>query len=444
MNNSGFPFIFDHPKKSIMNFVEELRWRSMLQDVMPGTEELLQKESVTAYIGFDPTADSLHVGSLAQIMLLMHFQKAGHKPIALVGGATGMIGDPSGKLEERKLLTVEDINHNLDGIKSQLEKFLDFKLKPNPAEIVNNYDWFKDIYTIHFLRDVGKYLTVSYLLNKGFVKDRLAQEQDLSFTEFNYILMQAYDFLWLYQNKNCRLQMGGSDQWGNITAGTELIRKKLRGETFGLTIKLITKADGTKFGKTETGNIWLDRNKTSPYKFYQFWLNASDEDAKSYIRIFTLLNKDEINVLETEHDKTPHLRILQKSLAKDITIRVHSNDDYSIAVEASEILFGSSTTEALRKLDEETLLSVFDGVPQMKIAKSDLENNINAVDLLAEKTNVFPSKGEARKMIQGGGVSINKTKIVDVNHLMNTEALLNGKYLLVQKGKKNYFLLIAE
>ena len=416
----------------------------MLQDVMPGTEELLQKESVTAYIGFDPTADSLHVGSLAQIMLLMHFQKAGHKPIALVGGATGMIGDPSGKLEERKLLTVEDINHNLDGIKSQLEKFLDFKLKPNPAEIVNNYDWFKDIYTIHFLRDVGKYLTVSYLLNKGFVKDRLAQEQDLSFTEFNYILMQAYDFLWLYQNKNCRLQMGGSDQWGNITAGTELIRKKLRGETFGLTIKLITKADGTKFGKTETGNIWLDRNKTSPYKFYQFWLNASDEDAKSYIRIFTLLNKDEINVLETEHDKTPHLRILQKALAKDITIRVHSNDDYSIAVEASEILFGSSTTEALRKLDEETLLSVFDGVPQMKIAKSDLENNINAVDLLAEKTNVFPSKGEARKMIQGGGVSINKTKIVDVNHSMNTEALLNGKYLLVQKGKKNYFLLIAE
>ncbi len=427
-----------------MNFVDELKWRGMLQDSMPGTDELLQKEAVTAYIGFDPTADSLHVGSLAQIMLLMHFQKSGHKPIALVGGATGMIGDPSGKLEERKLLTVEDINKNLLGIKTQLEKFLDFDLKSNPAEIVNNYDWFKDIHTIHFLRDVGKYLTVSYLLNKGFVKDRLAQEQDLSFTEFNYILMQAYDFLWLYQNKNCKLQMGGSDQWGNITAGTELIRKKLRGEAFGLTIKLITKADGTKFGKTESGNIWLDRNKTSPYKFYQFWLNASDEDAKNYIRIFTLLNKEEIETLETEHAKAPHLRLLQKALAKDVTIRVHSADDYNAAVEASEILFGSSTTEALKKLDEETLLSVFDGVPQMKILKSDLEANINAVDLLTEKAKVFASKREAREMIQAGGASFNKTKIADANHLVNTDVLLNGKYILVQKGKKNYFLLIAE
>ena len=427
-----------------MNFVDELKWRGMLQDSMPGTDELLQKEAVTAYIGFDPTADSLHVGSLAQIMLLMHFQKSGHKPIALVGGATGMIGDPSGKLEERKLLTVEDINKNLLGIKTQLEKFLDFDLKSNPAEIVNNYDWFKDIHTIDFLRDVGKYLTVSYLLNKGFVKDRLAQEQDLSFTEFNYILMQAYDFLWLYQNKNCKLQMGGSDQWGNITAGTELIRKKLRGEAFGLTIKLIAKADGTKFGKTESGNIWLDRNKTSPYKFYQFWLNASDEDAKNYIRIFTLLNKEEIETLETEHAKAPHLRLLQKSLAKDVTIRVHSADDYNAAVEASEILFGSSTTEALKKLDEETLLSVFDGVPQMKILKSDLEANINAVDLLTEKAKVFASKREAREMIQAGGASFNKTKIADANHLVNTDVLLNGKYILVQKGKKNYFLLIAE
>ncbi len=427
-----------------MNFVDELKWRGMLQDSMPGTDELLKKEVVTAYIGFDPTADSLHVGSLAQIMLLMHFQKSGHKPIALVGGATGMIGDPSGKLEERKLLTVEDINKNLLGIKTQLEKFLDFDLKSNPAEIVNNYDWFKDIHTIDFLRDVGKYLTVSYLLNKGFVKDRLAQEQDLSFTEFNYILMQAYDFLWLYQNKNCKLQMGGSDQWGNITAGTELIRKKLRGEAFGLTIKLIIKADGTKFGKTESGNIWLDRNKTSPYKFYQFWLNASDEDAKNYIRIFTLLNKEEIETLETEHAKAPHLRMLQKTLAKDVTIRVHCADDYNAAVEASEILFGSSTTEALKKLDEETLLSVFDGVPQMKILKSDLEANINAVDLLTEKAKVFASKREAREMIQAGGASFNKTKIADANQLVNTDVLLNGKYILVQKGKKNYFLLIAE
>lgn len=424
-----------------MNFVEELKWRRMLHDIMPGTEELLQKETVSGYIGFDPTADSLHVGSLAQIMLLMHFQKSGHKPIALVGGATGMIGDPSGKLEERKLLSIEEINFNLNGIKNQLEKFVDFKSVSTPAEIVNNYDWFKDIHTIHFLRDVGKFLTVSYLLSKGFVKDRLVQDQELSFTEFNYILMQAYDFLWLYQNKNCKLQMGGSDQWGNITAGTELIRKKLRGEAFGLTIKLITKADGSKFGKTESGNIWLDPKKTSPYKFYQFWLNASDEDAANYIRIFTLLEKDEIEALEKEHAAAPHLRALQKALAKDVTVRVHSSSDYETAVEASELLFGNSATEKLKTLSESMLLDVMDGVPLSEVDATIFTAGINLIELLAEKTNIFPSKGEARKMIQAGGVSINKIKVADINHNVSSSELLNNKYLLVQKGKKNYFLV---
>jgi tyrosyl-tRNA synthetase len=424
-----------------MGFVDELEWRGMLNDIMPGTKELLNKESVTAYIGFDPTADSLHVGSLAQIMLLMHFQKAGHKPIALVGGATGMIGDPSGKLEERKLLTVEAINFNLNGIKNQLERFLDFKAAPNPAEIVNNYDWFKDIHSIDFLRDVGKFLTVSYLLSKGFVKDRLAQDQELSFTEFNYILMQAYDFLWLFQNKNCKLQMGGSDQWGNITAGTELIRKKLRGEVFGLTIKLITKADGTKFGKTESGNIWLDPKKTSPYKFYQFWLNASDADAANYIRIFSMMDKEAIGMLEATHATEPHLRVLQKTLAKEITIRVHSEKEYEAAVEASEILFGNSATEKLKTLSEQMLLDVMDGVPQFEIDKNIFTDGTNLIELLAEKTTIFPSKGEARKMIQAGGVSLNKLKVADINLKVAATDLLNEKYLLIQKGKKNYFLI---
>ena len=425
----------------IKNFVEELKWRGMIQDIMPGTEELLNKQMVAGYIGFDPTADSLHVGSLAQIMLLKHFQIAGHKPIALVGGATGMIGDPSGKLQERKLLTIEDILHNLEGIKSQLKRFLDFDTQPNSGEIVNNYDWFKGIRTIDFLRDAGKYLTVSYLLNKGFVKDRLANEQDLSFTEFNYILMQAFDFLWLYEHNNVQLQMGGSDQWGNITAGTELIRKKIKAESFGLTIKLITKADGTKFGKTETGNIWLDKSKTSPYKFYQFWLNASDEDAKTYIRIFTLFAKEEIEKQEQEHASAPHLRLLQKALAKDITIRVHSEEDYNAAVEASEILFGKGTTESLKDLSEEDFLSVFEGVEQFEINRSEMETGIPIIDFLTERTTIFPSKSEAKKMIQGGGVSVNKLKIDTLEFRISSQYLINNKYLLIQKGKKNYYVI---
>jgi tyrosyl-tRNA synthetase len=431
-------------KKIQMNFVEELRWRGMLQDMMPGTEELLQKEVTSGYIGFDPTADSLHVGSLVQIMILLHFQKAGHKPIALVGGATGMIGDPSGKIEERKLLSLEDIRYNESCIKKQLEKFIDFNAVPNSAEIVNNYDWFQSIHSITFLREVGKYLTVNYLLSKGFVKDRMAQEKELSFTEFNYILMQAYDFMWLFQNKNCKLQMGGSDQWGNITAGAELIRKKLRGEVFAVTCPLMVKADGGKFGKTEEGNVWLDPKKTSPYKFYQFWLNTSDGDAKKYIRIFTLLNKDEIESLEDEHSKAPHLRILQKALAKDVTVRVHSDADYLAAVEASEILFSKDgTSTALIKLSEEDLLAVFEGVPQMEIGKSQLEAGVNIIDFLAEQTKIFSSKGEARKMLQGGGVFINKAKVEDESRLITVGDLLKDKYILAQKGKKNYFLVKA-
>ncbi len=427
-----------------MNFAEELRWRGMLHDIMPGTEEQLQKGTTSGYIGFDPTADSLHVGSLVQIMILLHFQKAGHKPIALVGGATGMIGDPSGKKEERKLLSLEDLHHNESCIKKQLEKFLDFNAELNPAELVNNNDWFQNIHTITFLREAGKYLTVNYLLSKGFVKDRMNQEQDLSFTEFNYILMQAYDFMWLYENKNCKLQMGGSDQWGNITAGTELIRKKLRGEAFAVTCPLMVKSDGGKFGKTEEGNVWLDPKKTSPYKFYQFWLNTSDEDAKKYIRIFTLLKKEEIESTESQHNAAPHLRLLQKALAKDVTIRVHSEADYLAAVEAAEILFGKEeTSTALVKLSEEDLLAVFEGVPQVEVAKSELEAGINIIDFLAEKTKIFPSKGEARKMVQGGGVFINKTKVENVDRAVTAADLLKGKYILVQKGKKNYFLVKA-
>lgn len=425
-----------------MSFVEELKWRGMLQDIMPGTEELLNKETVKGYIGFDPTADSLGVGNLVQVMILLHFQQAGHQPIALVGGATGMVGDPSGKSQERNLLNEEILHYNQECQQKQLEKFLDFDCGKNSAQIVNNYSWFKNFTFLDFIRDVGKHISINYMMAKDSVKSRL--ETGLSFTEFSYQLVQGYDFYYLWKNQGVKLQMGGSDQWGNIVTGTELIRRIDGGEAFALTTPLIKKADGTKFGKTESGNVWLDRKKTSPYKFYQFWLNASDEDAKNYIRIFTLLRKEEVEALETEHDKAPHLRALQKALAKDITVRVHSSDDYIAAVEASEILFGNSTTEALRKLDEETLLGVFDGVPQMKISNDDLSNTINVVDLLAEKTNVFPSKGEARKMIQGGGVSINKAKIADVNQTVNAEVLLNGKYILVQKGKKNYFLLIAE
>lgn len=420
-----------------MNFVEELRWRGLLHDIMPGTEELLSKETVTAYIGFDPTADSLHVGSLAQIMTLLRFQKAGHKPIALIGGATGMVGDPSGKSAERNLLDEEALNKNVAGIKMQLEKFLDFNAGTTGAELVNNYDWMKHFSFLDFIREVGKFITVNYMMAKDSVQNRL--ETGMSFTEFSYQLLQGYDFYWLYKNKNCKLQMGGSDQWGNITTGTELVRRKGGGEAFALTTQLIKKADGTKFGKSESGNVWLDREKTSPYKFYQFWLNASDEDAKTYIKYFTLFSKQEVEALEEKHASAPHERHLQKALAKDITIRVHNEEDYNAAVEASEILFKGSV-EDLAKLDEATFLDVFDGVPMFEVSKSELSNGIGFLDLLAEKTKIFPSKGEARKMVQAGGVSVNKNKWEDVQGNIDMKHTLNQKYILIQKGKKNYFL----
>ena len=423
-----------------MTFIEELRWRGMIQDIMPGTEEQLAKEMTTAYVGIDPTADSLHIGHLVSIMMLKHLQLAGHKPIALIGGATAMIGDPSGKSKERKLLTEEEISKNEIGIKKQLEKFLNFECENNSAEIVNNNDWFQNISTIHFLRDVGKFLTINYLLNKGFVKERIKKD-DLSFTEFNYILMQAYDFLWLFENKNCKLQMGGSDQWGNITAGSELIRKKLRKEVFAITCPLITKADGGKFGKTEKGNVWLDATKTSPYQFYQFWLNVSDEDAEKYIKIFTLLSFEEISLLIEKHKAEPHLRLLQSALAKELTVMVHSLQDYKTAVEASQILFGKGTKEMLKKMEESLFLSVFEGVPQFNLSKTELETGILLTNLLAVKTQIFPSKGEVRKMIQAGGLSINKEKITD-DTTLNISHLLNNKFLLVQKGKKNYYLIV--
>lgn len=420
-----------------MNFVEELRWRGILHDIMPGTEELLDKETVSAYIGFDPTADSLHVGSLAQIMTLLRFQKAGHKPIALIGGATGMVGDPSGKSQERNLLDETALNKNVEGIKKQLEKFLDFNSGLTGAELVNNYDWMKQFSFLEFIREVGKFISVSYMMAKDSVQNRL--ETGMSFTEFSYQLLQGYDFYWLYNNKNCKLQMGGSDQWGNITTGTELIRRKCAGEAYALTTQLIKKADGTKFGKSESGNIWLDRNKTSPYKFYQFWLNTSDEDAKTYIKYFTLFSKEEVEALEIKQLAAPHERHLQKALAKDITVRVHCEEDYNLAVEASEILFKGSV-EDLAKLDETTFLDVFDGVPMFEISKSELSSGIGFLDLLAEKTTIFPSKGEARKMVQAGGVSVNKQKWEDVQGAIGMSHTLNQKYILIQKGKKNYFL----
>ena len=421
------------------NFVEELKWRGMLQDIMPGTEELLNKEMVTGYIGFDPTSDSLGVGNMVQIMTLLHFQQAGHKPMALVGGATGMVGDPSGKSSERNLLDEKTLNYNLACQRAQLEKFLDFNCGANSAEIVNNYDWFKGFSFLEFIRDVGKHISVNYMLAKDSVKSRL--ENGMSFTEFSYQLVQGYDFYYLWKNNNVKLQMGGSDQWGNIVTGTELIRRKASGEAFALTTPLIKKADGTKFGKSESGNVWLDRTKTSPYKFYQFWLNASDEDVKNYIRIFTLFTKEEIEKLEAEHATAPHLRSLQKALAKDITIRVHSEKDYSAALEASEILFGKGTAESLKKLSEEDFLSIFEGVEQFEIAKSEIENEITIVDFLAEKTKIFPSKSETKKMIQGGGVAINKTKIENAESKITSEHLINNKYILVQKGKKNYYVI---
>lgn len=430
-----------------MNFIEELQWRGMIHTVMPGTEEQLAKEMTAAYVGIDPTADSLHIGHLVSVMMLRHFQRAGHKPIALVGGATGMIGDPSGKSAERNLLDEKALRHNQECIKAQLAKFLDFQSDaPNAAELVNNYDWMKDYSFLDFIRDIGKHITVNYMMAKDSVKKRLSAESSvgMSFTEFSYQLLQGYDFLWLYQHKNCKLQMGGSDQWGNITTGTELIRRKVNGEAYALVCPLITKADGGKFGKTETGNVWLDRRYTSPYKFFQFWLNVSDADAEKYIKIFTSLPKDEIDNLISEHAQAPHLRLLQKRLAKEVTILVHSEDDYNAAVEASQILFGNATSEALKKLDEDTLLAVFEGVPQFKISKTLIEEGVKTIDLMVEYAAVFPSKGEMRKMVQAGGVSINKEKLESQDTIINTEFLLNGKYLLAQKGKKNYYLLIAE
>jgi tyrosyl-tRNA synthetase len=427
-----------------MNFVEELRWRGMLHDIMPGTEELLNKGMASGYIGFDPTADSLHVGSLAQIMTLIHFQKAGHKPFALVGGATGMVGDPSGKSQERNLLSEDVLQHNLEGIQKQLEKFLDFNSGANSAEMVNNYDWFKDFTFLNFIRDVGKHITVNYMMSKDSVKNRLSGETGMSFTEFTYQLVQGYDFYYLWKHKNCALQMGGSDQWGNIVTGTELIRRKDGGEAFALTTQLIKKADGTKFGKSEGGNIWLDPEKTSPYKFYQFWLNTTDEDAKSYIKIFTLLDRAIIESLIAEHEQAPHLRVVQKALAKDITIRVHGEQAYEKAIKSSEFLFGNTGIEFLNELTDAEVVGLFDGVPSFNIALTDLEQGINAVELLAGQTTVFPSKGEAKKMIQAGGVSLNKAKITGIDQVFTKDSLINGRFLIPQKGKKNYFLIIAE
>jgi tyrosyl-tRNA synthetase len=429
---------------SNLNFVEEMRWRGMLQDMMPGTEEKLNAGMCSGYIGFDPTADSMHVGHLMQVMTLIHFQRAGHKPFALVGGATGMVGDPSGKSAERNLLDEETLNKNVTGLHNQLEKFLDFNCGANSAVMVNNYDWFKGFSFLNFIRDVGKHITVNYMMAKDSVKKRLEGESGMSFTEFTYQLVQGYDFYYLWKHHGISIQMGGSDQWGNIVTGTELIRRKDGGEAFALTTQLIKKSDGTKFGKTESGAVWLDPQKTSPYKFYQFWLNASDDDVKSWIRIFTLKTKAEIEALETEHNAAPHLRVLQKALATEITIRVHGETELNKAIEASAILFGASTADALAQLDEATFLDVFDGVPQSHVTLHDLNAGINLVDLLADKTQIFPSRGEARKMITGGGVAVNKQKIDNPETLVNTDHLINGKYIIAQKGKKNYYLIIVE
>ncbi len=423
------------------NFVEELEWRGMIHTIMPGAKEQLEKEMTTAYLGIDPTADSLHIGHLVGVMILKHFQLCGHRPLALVGGATGMIGDPSGKSQERNLLDEATLRHNQEAIKAQLAKLLDFDSDaPNAARLVNNYDWMKEFSFLDFIRDIGKLITVNYMMAKDSVKKRFNGEGDgMSFTEFTYQLVQGYDFLYLYQNYGCKVQLGGSDQWGNITTGTELIRRKLDGEAFAITCPLITKADGTKFGKTESGNVWLDARYTSPYKFYQFWLNVSDEDAKRYIKIFTLLDRETIEKLVAEHDEAPHLRVLQRRLAEEVTTMIHSREEYEKAVEASAILFGGATSEALRGLDEQTLLQVFEGVPQFTVSKADL--GMSFIDLCADFTKIFPSKGECRKMVQGGGVSLNKEKVQDAMRAVTEADLIAGKYLLVQKGKKNYFLI---
>ena len=419
----------------------------MIADMMPGTEEQLQKEMTSAYVGIDPTADSLHIGHLVSVMMLKHLQRAGHRPIALVGGATGMIGDPSMKSAERNLLDEATLRHNQDSIKKQLAKFLDFDSDaPNAAKLVNNYDWMKDYSFLNFIRDIGKHITVNYMMAKESVKKRLSRESSvgMSFTEFSYQLLQGYDYMYLYEHEGCRLQMGGTDQWGNITTGTELIRRKLGGEAFALTCPLITKADGGKFGKTESGNVWLDRRYTSPYKFYQFWLNVSDADAAKYIKIFTDLPKEEIDALIKEQEEAPHLRPLQKRLAKEVTVMVHSQEDYDAAVEASNILFGNSTSEALKHLDEQTLLDVFNGVPQFEVSREELSAGVKAIDLFTEKAAIFPSKGEMRKLVQSGGISVNKEKLTDQDMVIDYSSLLDEKYLLVQRGKKNYYLLIVK
>lgn len=426
-----------------MNLIEELRWRGMLQDMMPGTDEQLQKEMTTAYIGFDPTAESLHIGSLVPILLLVHLQKAGHKPLALVGGATGMVGDPSFKAEERKMLDLDTLQKNVAGIKAQLERFLDFDpAKPNAAEMVNNFDWFQHISFLDFIRDTGKHITVNYMMAKDSVKKRIEGDNGMSFTEFTYQLIQGYDFYHLYTAKNCKLQMGGSDQWGNIVTGTELIRRKASGEAFAFTCPLIKKADGTKFGKTEQGTVWLDARRTSPYMFYQFWLNTTDVDAESYIKIFTFMEQPEVDDLIAKHREAPHLRQLQQRLAKEVTTFIHGDESYEFAVKASSLLFSNDTAELLVSLTEEQLLDVMAGVPQYEVAKADLEAGKDVVSLLAE-TGIFPSKGEARKTVQGGGVSMNKNKIEGIDTVINTAALLREKYILFQKGKKNYYLVKA-
>ena len=428
------------------NFVEELRWRGMIQDITPGLEELLLKERTTAYVGIDPTADSLHIGHLVSVMMLRHFQRCGHKPLSLVGGATGMIGDPSMKSQERNLLNEDELRHNQSCIKQQLSKFLDFDSKePNAAEMVNNYDWMKSYTFLDFIRDIGKHITVNYMMSKDSVKKRLSGEgEGMSFTEFTYQLVQGYDYLHLYRTYNCRLQMGGSDQWGNIITGTELIRRVVGGEAFALTCPLITKSDGGKFGKTEAGNIWLDPKRTSPYKFYQFWLNVSDADAEKYIKIFTCLNRDEIDSLCEQQQREPHLRILQKTLAKEVTTMVHSAKDVHTAEEASQLLFGQGTAESLAALDEDTLINVFDGVPQFEIERTMLQVGIPLLDFLSVKTSIFSSKGEARRMIENGGLSLNKTKITDVNTNVDYSNVISEKYMLVQKGKKNYFFIVVK
>lgn len=422
-----------------MNFFEELKWRGMVHDYMPGTEEQLMKEMTTAYVGIDPTADSLHIGHLVSVMLLKHLQMAGHKPIVLVGGATGMIGDPSGKSEERNLLTAETINNNLLAIKKQLGRFLDFGNVPNQAEIVNNYDWMKEFSFLDFIRDVGKHISVNYMMAKDSVKKRL--ETGLSFTEFTYQLVQGYDFLHLYEHKNCKLQMGGSDQWGNIVTGTELIRRKVNGEAFALTCPLITKSDGGKFGKTEKGNVWLDPQKTSPYQFYQFWMNVSDDDAFKYMKIFTLLRPEKMEELWNEHQQAPHLRLMQKTLARELTTMVHGEEQLQTAEDATQILFGAGTSETLAKLDEQTFLAVFDGVPMFEVVRAEIEKGVNILELICTLSKVFPSKGEARRMVEGGGLGLNKNKVASIEVTVSASDLINRKYLLVQKGKKNYVLI---